>query len=109
MIAQAALATLDEIEEAALLENVQQRSAQLRDGLGSLDGVREVRGRGLLLGAVLEEPMAGDVVVKALSERLVINNVRADVVRFTPSLAMTTGEADEAIKRFRRAMQGSLN
>ena len=53
-------AVVDAIDD-ELLANVRALGAALADGLAELPGVREVRGRGLLLGAVLEGS-SGDVV-----------------------------------------------
>ena len=55
VVCRAALAVLDEIEEGDLLANCRERSDQLRSSLESLDRVVEVRGRGLLLAAVLDD------------------------------------------------------
>lgn len=100
----AAHATLDEIESRDLLENTRARSAQLSTGLTGIDGVASVRGRGLLLAAVLTEPRAGDVAGAALDAGLVVNAVRPDAVRFAPPLTVTADEVDEALSRFGGAM-----
>lgn len=105
VVCAAALATLDEIEHGRLLENVVARSEQFRAALVAVDGVCEVRGRGLLLGVVLEEEQAAAVVVAALDEGLVINNVRADVIRFAPPLSISAEETETAVRRFARAMR----
>lgn len=105
VVTQAALATLDEIEESGLFENVRERSEQFIRGLAGIPGVRSARGRGLLIGAVLEEPISSEVVVASLAEGLVVNNVRPDVIRFAPSLAISADEVDMAIDRLARAIE----
>ena len=105
----AALAVLDEIAERDLLANCRERSRQLTEGLGALGGVKEVRGRGLLLAAVLEGEWAAAVTQRALELGLVVNNVRSDAVRFAPPLTITSGEAAEAIARFGAALSDSVN
>lgn len=100
----AAHATLDEIESRGLLENTRARSAQLTTALNGIDGVGSVRGRGLLLAAVLTEPRAGDVAAAALEAGLVVNAVRPDAVRFAPPLTVSAEEVDEAVSRFAGAM-----
>lgn len=104
VVCRAALAVLDEIEDRDLLTNVRERSAQLMAGLGALDGVQEVRGRGLLLAAVLDEPRAADVTAAALDAGLVVNNVRPDAVRLAPPLVLRSDEADLAIQRLAQAL-----
>lgn len=104
VVCRAALAVIEEIEQSDLLANCRARSEQLRDGLGALDGVAAVRGRGLLLGAVLDADRAAEVTSAALSHGLVVNNVRPDVVRFAPPLSISEDEIAEAVDRFALAL-----
>lgn len=105
VVCAAALAVLDEIESRHLLDNCRERSRQLVDGLAGLPGVRTVRGRGLLLAAVLERPEAADVTEAALARGLIVNAVRPDAVRFAPPLTLDAGEAEEALARFSGALE----
>jgi predicted acetylornithine/succinylornithine family transaminase len=100
VVCAAALAVIDEIEERGLLENCRERSAQLVDALLGLPGVEAVRGRGLLLAAILDRPIAGQVASAALANGLIVNAVRPDAVRFAPTLSISSDEVDEAVRRF---------
>lgn len=100
----AALAVLDEIEERDLLDNCRARSEQFARGLTALPGVAGVRGRGLLLAAILEGEWAADVTLAALQLGLVVNNVRPNAVRFAPPLTISSEETSEAIARFASAL-----
>jgi acetylornithine/N-succinyldiaminopimelate aminotransferase len=102
VVCAAALAVLDEIESRALLDNAGERSRQLRSGLEAIDGVHEVRGRGLLLAAVVDDPSR--VTERALNEGLVLNAL-PDAVRFTPPLTITEEHVALAIERFRTAVR----
>lgn len=104
VVCAAALAVIDEIHDGDVLTNVAARSDQLVAGLGALPGVDRVRGRGLLLAAVLDRPVAGRAVSEALAAGLVVNAVRPDAVRFAPPLTITAAEVDEAVGRFGRAL-----
>jgi acetylornithine/N-succinyldiaminopimelate aminotransferase len=108
VVSRAALATIDEIEELGLLENATQRGEQFRALLGQIDAVREVRGRGLLLAAVLDQPIAERVVRAALVQGLVVNDVQPDTIRFTPPLSIAPTEVDEAVRRFEKAIELSV-
>src|SRR5690606_20299472 len=58
--------------------------------------VKEVRGRGLLLGMELDVPAAG--VVSACREKgLLVNGVGEKILRFLPPLIITEAEVDEAV------------
>lgn len=102
-VCRAALATLTEVEE--VLPMVADRSEQLKSGLERLAGVREVRGRGLFLAAVLEQERAAEVTARALDHGLVVNGVRPDAVRFTPPLVISAEEIEEAVRRFSMALR----
>jgi predicted acetylornithine/succinylornithine family transaminase len=71
--------------------------ARLIRALSALPGVTDVRGEGLLVGAVLTNPVASRVCRQALDAGLVINAPRPDVLRFAPSLLVSPVEVDEAV------------
>jgi predicted acetylornithine/succinylornithine family transaminase len=91
----AACAVVEAVDD-ALLENVVARGAQLADGLAALRGVREARGRGLLLAGLLDREAAP--VVDACRELgLIVLTAGPDVLRLLPPLVVTEGEVDEAL------------
>lgn len=75
-------------------ENVNETGAYLRQRLGELPFVTQVRGKGLMCGISLEQPVAGKVVLAGLAHGLVLNNPAADVMRFLPPLVCTKAEVD---------------
>jgi acetylornithine/N-succinyldiaminopimelate aminotransferase len=93
LAAAASLATLDAIESRHLLEHVKTLSAWLRAELEAIPGVQEVRGEGLLLGVVFDEPIAGDVANDAFEAGFIINAPTADALRLAPALTLTQDEA----------------
>ena len=105
VVCAAALAVLDEIEDRGLLDNCKARSEQLRAGLESLPGVVEVRGRGLLLAAVLDSERAGAIAESARTLGLIVNAVRPDAVRFAPPLSISAEEVEIAVERFAAALK----
>jgi acetylornithine/N-succinyldiaminopimelate aminotransferase len=91
----AACAVVEAIDD-ALLANVLARGEQLASGLARLTGVRDVRGRGLLLAALLDRDAAP--VVDACRERgLLVVTAGSDVLRLLPPLVVTAAEVDEAL------------
>ena len=97
---------LGEIERAGLVENAAVRGAQLRDrvlGLGS-PLVTGVRGRGLLLGVALAEPVAQQVSDAALAHGLIVNAANDSTIRIAPPLIIGDAELDEFEERFARAL-----
>ena len=96
--AAAALAALDVIDDDALLERVRDLGTRLAEGLETLPGVREVRGRGLMLAIEVDDAPA--LVRRALLEhRLVLNATGPSTIRFLPPLIVTEAEVDDALER----------
>ncbi|WP_232246478.1 acetylornithine transaminase [Kitasatospora mediocidica] len=96
VVAAAALAVLDTIEADGLLAHVRRVGDRLRSGVEALgdDLVSHVRGAGLLLGIVLNEPVAARVQAVAQEAGFLVNAAVADAVRLVPPLVLTEREAD---------------
>lgn len=108
-VARAALRKLSSPEIAA---NVERQSAAIRAGLGKLGeelGVfSEVRGRGLMLGAVLAEAYrgrAGEILDLAAKGGLLMLQAGPDVLRFVPALNIGDAEVAEGLERLGRALR----
>ena len=99
----AACAVVDAIDD-ELLANVREQSALLVDTLASLPGILEVRGRGLLLGAVVDRP-AADVVTACRELGVVVLAAGDDVVRLAPPLTVGAEEIVLATARLASALQ----
>ncbi|MGH3134822.1 MAG: aspartate aminotransferase family protein [Gaiellaceae bacterium] len=95
VVCAAACAVVDAIDE-DLLANVQARSHALTAGLAALDGVVEVRGRGLLLGVVVDR-QAAELVAACRERGLLVLAAGDDVVRLAPPLTTGGGEVAEAL------------
>ena len=61
--------------------------------LDGIEGVVEIRGRGLMIGIELDRP-CGDLVPPALAAGLLINVAAERVVRLLPPLILEQGQAD---------------
>ena len=85
--------------EEGFLEQVNTVGAYLRERLAELPFVTDVRGKGLMCGVSLQEPVAGAVVLKALEHGLVLNNPAADILRFLPPLVMAKADVDEMVAK----------
>ncbi len=98
----AAIAVLDIIKNENLLENTKTQSDRLLNGfrstLGTITGVKDIRGKGLLIGIELEKPCA-ELVTKALDQGLLINVTAETVVRLLPPLTISSTETDIIITR----------
>jgi acetylornithine aminotransferase len=91
----AAVAVIDTIEQEDLLSNVQRVGKRITTDLldAGIDGT--VRGRGLLIGVELNEPVARDVAAAALEAGLLVNDATPSVVRISPPLVLSETEAHQ--------------
>lgn len=103
--AEAVLGVIDD----AFLADVRRKGETFAAGLRGIDGVAEVRGRGLMRAAVLEREVAKETVAAALDKGLIINAPTASVVRFTPPLTITDEELQGASTRFGEALTQVIN
>ena len=94
----AALAVLEIVDDPALLRQVRELGARLRDDLLALDGVREVRGRGLMLGVGLAEGLDAAAIGADLLERgLVVNVPEPGTLRLLPPLTVDSDQVARAV------------
>ncbi|WP_431875050.1 acetylornithine transaminase [Micromonospora marina] len=92
----AALAVVSTIAHEGLLDHVKRIGERLRRGVEALGHplVREVRGAGLLLGIVLDQPVSGAATAALREAGFLVNPVQPDVVRLAPPLILTGAQAD---------------
>ena len=102
VVCAAACAVVDTIDD-DLLADVRSRGDELAAGLAALPGVLEVRGRGLLLGATLDRPVA-PVVDSCRDRGLLVLSAGPDVLRLTPPLVVGPAETEEALAVIREAL-----
>jgi predicted acetylornithine/succinylornithine family transaminase len=102
LTARAALAALEVLSDPALLRRTRELGARLCDGLEGLDGIAEVRGRGLMVGVRLEDGLDAAAATSAALERgLVINAPAPATLRLLPPLIVSEDDIDEALRRLR--------
>ena len=97
----AALAVIETMEQEKLDEHAarlgEYLTGGLRDALAGVSMVREIRGRGLLLGVELKRPCKS-LERSALEQGLLINVAAENVIRLAPPLIIETEQADELIE-----------
>jgi acetylornithine aminotransferase len=94
----AGVETIRIMEKDGLLENAARVGAHLKarleKGLAGAQGVKEIRGQGLMLGIELMKPCS-DLTMRAAERGLLISVTADTVIRMVPPLIMTIAEADE--------------
>jgi acetylornithine/N-succinyldiaminopimelate aminotransferase len=96
----AGIAIIEELTKPGFLEKVTETGDYLRgrlEALSSQYGLREVRGKGLLLALDLQKEIGPEIVEEALKRGLLINSPRKITLRFMPALNVTRAEIDQMI------------
>lgn len=97
LVCRVALTVIDELEKGKLAQRAAQLGEQLlakfKAALGGIAGVKDIRGRGLMLAVELDRPCK-DLLQMALDRGLLINVTADNVVRLLPPLIFSDTEAD---------------
>lgn len=107
-----ALAVCQTLERENILQNVEERGEQLRNGLKAIAAkypnyITDVRGWGLINGLELQADIpltAADIVKAAIDEGVLLVPAGPKVVRFVPPLIVTTAEVDIALEAVEKAI-----
>ena len=109
-------AAFDTVNTTAVLHGVKEREAWYREGLAAINAkyhcFEQIRGKGLLLGCVLNEQFkdrSRDFLQAAMAEQLMVLVAGANVIRFAPSLVISKEDVTEGLARFERAVARVVN
>jgi acetylornithine/N-succinyldiaminopimelate aminotransferase len=94
----AALAEVEELLSRDLAGNAKEVGAYFMDKLKTLPHVKEVRGKGLLVGVEFDDAVSGvEVKHGALDRRLLITAIGQHIIRMIPPLIATKEDCDKAV------------
>ena len=103
------MAAIEVIDDEALLANVVEQGARLRAGLEAIDGVAEVRGRGLMIGLTLADGLDAPAVRdRLLDAGLLLNCPGPGILRLLPPLIVSSDQVDQGVSRIAEAISASL-
>ena len=112
LAAAVARVALRKLASEQIAANVAKQSTALRGGLAAIDDelqlFSEVRGRGLMLGAVLKPEYAGsagEILDHAAANGLLLLQAGPDVLRFVPALNISDEEVAEGLRRLQVALR----
>ncbi len=107
--ASAALAVLDQVDTPDCLRRVRRLGARLTEALAALEGVAEVRGRGLMIGLRLADGIDSAALnADLLGRGLVCNAPRPDTLRLLPPFVLTDEQADRAVEILAEALSAAV-
>lgn len=98
----AALAVLEVIEQDNLVENAAKVGGYLIEQLKTFPQVKEVRGRGLMIGIELPEELNHVRKELLFKHRIFTGEAKPNVIRLLPSLALTMEHADQFLTAFKQ-------
>ena len=97
----AALAVIEAIEKDGLLQNAKTQGeyllAQLKAQLDNIEGVNEIRGKGLMIGIELDRPCS-ELVVQALQKGLLFSVQASNTIRLLPPLIFNQQQCDTVVE-----------
>jgi len=109
-------AAFDTVNTEEVLNGVKQKAAIYVEGLNAINAkynvFKEIRGKGLLIGAVLTDEYQGrakDFLNAAIKEGVMTLVAGASIVRFAPSLVIPNEDITEGLARFEKAVASIVN
>jgi acetylornithine/N-succinyldiaminopimelate aminotransferase len=100
----AGLAAINEIDKKALNEKALELGEFLKSELLKIEGVTEVRGRGLLLGIALDRDWAKEIANYLMAKGVLVNAPNSNTIRIAPALIVTKKDCQKFIEIFTEVM-----
>lgn len=95
---------IEKISNVEFLSEVNKKGEYLKEKLLEIDGVKSVRGLGLMIGIELKKDNAKDISVKCVENGLLIITAK-NLLRMLPPLNISYTEIDEAVKILNTTIQ----
>ncbi len=104
----AALAVLEVMDQDKLMQNAEAVGNYLISELKKFDQVKEVRGRGLMIGIELPEELSHVKKNLLFKHRIFTGEAKPNVIRLLPALNLTKAHADRFLEAFSLELQGKF-
>ena len=102
----AALSVLEVMQEENLLENAAATGAYLMEELKKFEAIKEVRGRGLMIGIDLPEELANAKKNLLFKHHIFTGEAKPNVIRLLPALNLSKANADRFLESFAQVLKG---
>ncbi|MDU1892282.1 MAG: aspartate aminotransferase family protein [Dysgonomonas sp.] len=100
----AAIAVLDIMKNEKLVDNAYNIGEYLMNELKKVPQIKEVRGRGLMIGMEFDEPIKDKRKQLLFDEKVFTGATGTHVFRLLPPLCLTKEQADEFLMRFKKVL-----
>lgn len=102
----AALAVLEVMEQDNLMQNAADIGGYLISELKKIEGIKEVRGRGLMIGIDLPEELSNVKKNLLFKHHIFTGEAKPNVIRLLPALNLNKEQADHFLENFKIALKG---
>jgi acetylornithine/N-succinyldiaminopimelate aminotransferase len=102
----AALAVLEIMEQDGLMKNAEEVGNYLIVALKEIPEIKEVRGRGLMIGIELPDTLPNVKKDLLFKHKIFTGEAKPNVIRLLPALNLTTAQADQFLNEFKIALKG---
>ena len=94
------------VNQPEFLAEVGKKGEYLKNGILALDSdkVQGVRGKGLMLGVIVDADARAELVAKCMEKGLLVLTAGTQAIRLLPPLTITYEEMDEALEIFREVL-----
>jgi acetylornithine aminotransferase len=96
----AGIAVLEVMKQENLMVNAEEKGAYLIDELKKFDTIKEVRGKGLIIGIELPEELNEVRKDLLFKDRIFTGEAKPNVIRLLPSLAISKDSIDYFLEKF---------
>lgn len=105
----ASLAQINELLDRDLAGNAEKMGTYFMDKLKTLPHIKEVRGKGLLVGVEFDEPIsAADVKHGCFDRKLLVTTIGKRIIRMVPPLIVTEEDCDKAYKIIKETVESLI-
>ncbi|MCX2478418.1 aminotransferase class III-fold pyridoxal phosphate-dependent enzyme [Pedobacter sp. MC2016-15] len=102
----AALAVLEVMEQDNLMKNAEETGNYLITELRKIEEIKELRGRGLMIGIELPEELSQVKKNLLFKQHIFTGEAKPNVIRLLPALNLTKEQADHFLENFKIALKG---
>lgn len=103
-----AMTIIEAVSDERFLSEVREKGEYMRNRIGKMKGVKEVRGLGMMIGIVLEKDNAKEIINKCAENGLLVLTAK-NLIRLLPPLNIDYFDIDEGLDILERTILETLN
>jgi acetylornithine/N-succinyldiaminopimelate aminotransferase len=104
----ASFASINELLDRNLADNAAEVGSYFMNKLKELPHVKDVRGKGLLIGVEFESPIGVDVKHNCIDRKLLVTLIGKSLIRMVPPLILTSEDCDKAFDILKDSIEAAL-